>query len=57
MEAELSSMHLYQDAAGENLKTAIAFPFRSTPGRHYLTNGADEQSILVTLAFLDPAMK
>lgn len=54
MEAELSSMHLYQDAAGENLKTAIASRLEVHREGIILTNGADELILLVTLAFLDP---
>lgn len=54
MEAELSSMHLYQDAAGEDLKTAIASRLEVHREGIILTNGADELILLVTLAFLDP---
>lgn len=54
MQAELTALHLYQDATSDALRTTLAKDLGVGPNQIILTNGADELILLATLAFLDP---
>ena len=54
MQAQLATLHLYQDATGDELRQAIAADLAVRPEQVILTNGADELILLLALTFLNP---